>query len=133
MASKCETRGSGSVKLTHYQTRATLDFSEICSHFVPMDDFRRRGLPEDIDTLSLRRVIELWIYYDIELVLVCTRCKRRAKVDLIDRIDRFGADSTLGTLRRRSRCIRCSDKVPTPFFVIEGAKRCDAKWFPRPP
>ena len=34
-----------------------------------MDDFQRRGLPDDLDTLTLRRVMELWIYHDIELVL----------------------------------------------------------------
>ena len=66
-----------------------------------MNEFERHGLcKEDLDKLTLRRVMELWIHHDIELVLVCRTedCRRRAKVDLIDRIDRFGADST------QSRC-----------------------------
>ena len=100
-----------------------------------MDVFERRGLPDDLDTLALRRVMELWIHHDIELVLICRtpECRRRAKVDLIDRIDRFGAGSTLGALRKRSKCVKCGAKAPEPFLVIESPRRFGAQWFPRPP
>ena len=101
-----------------------------------MDEFRRRELDKiDLDTLTLRRVMELWIYHNIELVLICQtpNCRRRAKVDLIDRVDRFGADSTLGQLRRRSRCVECKVTAPEPYFVIESPRRFGTKWFPRDP
>jgi hypothetical protein len=105
------------------------------SQAASMDDFERRNLPADLDTLTLRRVIELWIYHDIELVLICRTpdCRRRAKVDLIDRIDRFGAESMLGEMRKRSCCGRCNAKSPEAFFVIESARRFGEKWFPRAP
>jgi hypothetical protein len=101
-----------------------------------MNTFERLDLDKtDTDTLTLRRVMELWIYHDVELVLVCgaVDCRRRAKRDLIDRIDRFGAASTLGELRRRSRCVKCKSKAPEAFFVIESPRRFSDEWFPWPP
>ena len=101
-----------------------------------MNEFERLDLHKlDLDALTLRRVMELWIYHNIELVLICRTagCRRKAKVDLIDRIDRFGADSTLGALRGRSRCSGCEAKAPEPYFVIQSPRRFGDRWFPKPP
>ena len=88
-----------------------------------------------LHTLTLRRVLELWIYYNTELVMICGApgCRRRAKLDLIGMVDRYGAISTLGDLRRRLCCARCGAKRAEPFFVIESPRRFSDKWFPHPP
>jgi hypothetical protein len=101
-----------------------------------MNEFERLGLDKvDLDTLTLRRLIELWIYSDVELVLICrtSACRRKAKVDLIDRIDRFGSQSTLGALRRRSSCQACQAKAPAAYLVIQSPRRHSDQWFPKRP
>ena len=99
-----------------------------------MNRFERLDLDKiDLNTVSLRKVLELWIHYDMELVLICSECKRRSKVDVIALIDRFGSASNLGSLCRLSRCLRCSAKKPKPFFVIQSTRRFSDEWFPHPP
>jgi hypothetical protein len=82
-----------------------------------------------------RRVLELWIYYNTELVMICgaTGCRRRAKLDLIGMVDRYGAAATLGDLQRRLCCAICGAKLAEPFFVIESSRRFSDQWFPHPP
>lgn len=101
-----------------------------------MDQFQRLDLHKtDPDTLTLRRVLEMQLYYHIELVLVCRTpdCRRRSKVDLIHRVDKYGAESTLGHLRKVSRCWECKMSGPDAYFVIESPRRFEDQWFPRPP
>lgn len=101
-----------------------------------MNDFERRDLHRtDLKTLTLRRVMELELHHRIELVLICRTpdCRRRAKVDMINRISRYGEESTLGELCTRSRCADCRNLDPEIYFVIESPRRFEDQWFPRLP
>ncbi|MBK1868292.1 hypothetical protein [Taklimakanibacter albus] len=101
-----------------------------------MDWFHRLDLHRiDPDTLTLRRVFEMQLNYQIELVLICRTpdCRRRAKVDMITRIDKYGSASTLGHMRKRSRCSGCDMPEPDAYFLIESPRRFEDQWFPRRP
>lgn len=101
-----------------------------------MNDFERQDFHRtDLRTLTLRRVMELALWHRIELVLVCRTpdCRRRSKVDMINRISRYGEDFALGDLCARSCCVNCKNRDPAIYFVIESPRRFEDQWFPRPP
>jgi hypothetical protein len=82
----------------------------------------------DRDRYTLRRVIELRLV----VVLQCRNCRHVSQFDAIGLVERYGAEGTLGTIRRKALCRICRHqdadilmKVPSP--------RSKEVWWPRPP
>lgn len=80
------------------------------------------------DSFTLRQVVER----RLSLVFECTNCRRICKVDMLSLIARYGSETTIGTVRRRTWCTLCKHQVADALFRVPGF-RSDQKWMPRPP
>jgi hypothetical protein len=83
---------------------------------------------DDRDRYTLRRVVEL----NLLLVFECRNCRRVSQADILDLIERFGTNATLGEIRTKGRCRICK-KQSADILMREPGSRKDMGWWPRPP
>ncbi len=57
-----------------------------------------------------------------QLYAVCTDCQRMERIDIQDLIERFGADLTIDSCRRRLRCRHCAQRTGDIRIVYVGEK-----------
>jgi len=79
-----------------------------------------------IDEMTLRSIIERGQSLSFE----CDKCWRLVAVDLLDLIGRFGADTTVGDVRRKLVCRRCNKRRARA--LVKTGNRKD-EWIPTRP
>ena len=81
----------------------------------------------DVDKWTLRLVIERGA-----LAFECRNCWHLAQVDVLGLIERFGADMTVGDMRRRARCRMCQSRRVRSLVRLKVGRK-DLAWMPVPP
>jgi hypothetical protein len=79
-----------------------------------------------IDEIALRSIIEQGHSLSFE----CDNCWRLVAVDVLDLIGRFGADATVGEVRRKLVCRRCNKRRARA--LLKTGNRKD-EWIPTRP
>jgi hypothetical protein len=80
-----------------------------------------------VDSWSLRQVVEQG-----QLTFECNNCWRLAAVDVLDLVERFGADATVGRIRRQTICRICHTRGARALVRLKGMRK-DRAWLPVPP
>lgn len=100
---------------------------DLCSYSVPMRPRLVRD-QSDRDLMTLRRVIDS----RLTMVAECHNCRRLTEIDALDMVDRLGAATTIGELRKKCRCRVCGKSEPL-VLMREPGVRGEKAWWPHPP
>lgn len=85
------------------------------------------GLAER-DQVTLRQVNELRLI----MVFECRNCRHLSEFDTLRLVERFGADATLGLIRKRGTCYICKHRDAEILMKVPSPRSKQA-WFPYPP
>src|SRR5215470_5953294 len=76
-----------------------------------------------VDEMTLRSIVERGESLSFE----CDNCWRLVAVDVLDLIGRFGADATIGDVRRKLVCSRCNKRRARALVKVGNRKD---EWIP---
>jgi hypothetical protein len=81
----------------------------------------------DVDKWTLRLVVERGA-----LAFECRNCSHLSQVDVLELIERFGADVIVGGIRQRARCRMCRSRRVRALVRLKVGRK-DLAWVPAPP